>query len=175
MMNAKVRELMNQQITNEFYSGYLYQAIAAYFEEQDLPGFAKWYTAQAQEEIIHGFKFYNHIIERGARVELGAIDKPTVEWDSPLAALEAALEHEKKITADINRIYEAAEAEKDYASRPILDWFVDEQIEEEDNATTNVQKFKMVGEKGNGLYMLDKEMGARPYTSAAIVDQVVGE
>ena len=175
MINDKVHELLNQQITNELYSGYLYQAMAAYFEEQDLPGFAVWYTAQAQEEVIHAFKFYNHLIERGARIELGAIEKPPVEWASPLAAVEAALDHEKKITADINRIYEAADETKDYASRPILDWFVEEQIEEEDNATNNVQKLRMVGDKGNGLYMLDKEMGARPITSPELAAKVPTE
>lgn len=175
MINAKVHELINQQINNELYSGYLYQAMAAYFEECDLPGFAVWYTAQAQEEVVHAFKFYNFLMERGARVTLKAIEAPPTEWKSPLAAVQEALEHERKITADINKIYSVADEVKDYASRPILDWFVEEQVEEEDNATQNVNKLKMVGDSGNGLYMLDKEMGSRPITSPELAAKVPAE
>lgn len=161
MLNPKVEKLVNEQINKELYSAYLYQAMAAYFAAGNLPGMAHWMNAQTQEEVIHAFKFYNHIVERGGRVVLEAIEKPPVEWDSPLAAFEAALKHERFISDSIYKIYDAVVETKDHATKPLLDWFVNEQIEEEDNATSNVEKTKLVQGNGQGILMLDKEMSAR--------------
>jgi ferritin len=153
MMNPKVEKLMKEQVNKELYSAYLYQAIAAHFAGMNLSGMAHWMNAQVQEEVIHAFKFYNHVLERGGRVVL--------EWESPLAAFEAALEHERFISDSIYRIYDAVVETRDHASRPLLDWFVDEQIEEEDTATDNVEKLKLVRGNGQGLLMLDREMSNR--------------
>jgi len=161
MMNPKVEKLVYEQINKELYSAYLYQAIAAYFVHENLPGMAHWMNAQVQEEVIHAFKFYSHILERGGRVVLEAIEKPPVEWESPLAAFEASLKHERFISDSIYKIYDAVVETRDHATRPLLDWFVNEQIEEEDNATANVEKTKLVQGNGQGLLMLDKEMGVR--------------
>ncbi len=174
MMNPKVEKLMNEQVNKEFFSAYLYQAIAAYFAEQNLSGFAHWMNAQVQEEVIHAFKLYNHILERGGRVILEAIEKPPSEWKSPLAAFEAALKHERFISESINNIYDAVIAEKDHASRPLLDWFVNEQIEEEDTATDNVEKMKLVADHGHGILMLDKELSARPLPAPILLGEVPG-
>ncbi len=174
MMNPRVEKLMNEQINKEFYSAYLYQAIAAYFAEQNLSGFAHWMNAQVQEEVIHAYKFYSHILERGGRVVLEAIEKPPVEWDSLLAAFEAALKHERFISESINKIYDAVIEEKDHASRPLLDWFVDEQIEEEDTATGNVERMKLVADHGHGILMLDKELSARILPAPVLLGIIPG-
>jgi len=172
MMNPRVEKLVNEQVNKELYSAYLYQAMAAYFAAKNLSGMAHWMNAQVQEEVIHAFKFYNHLLERGGRVVLAAIEKPPVEWESPLAAFEAALEHERFISDSIYKIYDAVVETKDHATRPLLDWFVNEQIEEEDTAGDNVEKLKLVQGHGQGLLMLDKEMGARVIPAPVILGLV---
>jgi len=165
MINKKVEKLMNEQIVNELYSAYLYLAMSAYFESINMKGAANWMRCQAQEEQVHAMKFYTHIVERAGRVKLGGINKPDGDWASPLAVFEAAYKHEQKVTALINDIVTTAEAEKDYASRSLLQWFVDEQIEEESSADEVVQQLKLLKEdKGPGVLLLDKELGARIFT-----------
>ena len=161
MIPDKIAKAFNEQIQAEFYSAYLYLSMAAWLETEGLEGMGRWMRVQAMEEQTHAMKFFDHILERGGEPELLAIEKPPVKWDSPLAAFENALEHEKYISGRINDLMTLSIAENDHASRTMLQWFVDEQVEEEDNASKNVYNIKMVGDRGQGLLMVDREMGAR--------------
>jgi len=135
--------------------------MVAYFEEKNLPGFAKWFRLQAEEEKEHAMKFFDFLIERGGRVKLGALAEPKAEWTSSMNAFEEVLKHEQFISASINTLYELALAEKDYPSQILLHWFINEQVEEESNANEIIQKLKMIEDKGTAVLMLDKEMGKR--------------
>jgi ferritin len=161
MLGKTLQDAMNEQIKNELYSAYLYLSMSAYCEAANLPGFAHWMRMQAEEEVSHAMKFYQFIHERGGRVVLQAIDQPPVEFQSPLNAFEQTLEHEQKVTAMIHDLYTLAVQEKDYASQAFLQWFVTEQVEEEDSATQIVETLKMIGDKGHALLMLDRELGRR--------------
>jgi len=161
MFSDAVSDAMNEQIKNEFYSAYLYLAMSAQFEAANLPGFAHWMRLQADEEMEHGMKFFDYINERGGRVSLEAIDRPQKEWESALEMFEAALQHEERVSGMINRIYEIAEAEKDYASQVMLNWFVEEQVEEEKSAGEIVELLKMVGDSDSALFLLDRQMAQR--------------
>lgn len=161
MLSRKLQDALNEQIKNELYSGYLYLAMSAYFEANNLPGFAHWMRVQAGEEQEHALKFFDFIVDRGGRVVLQAIDQPPVEFQSPLAVFEATLVHEQKVTGLINKLYELAVAENDYPAQVMLQWFINEQVEEEKNATQIVETLKMIGEKGQALIMLDRELGQR--------------
>ncbi|MHC4914414.1 MAG: ferritin [Planctomycetota bacterium] len=163
MINEKVRKVMNDQIVAETYSAYLYLSMSAWFDGRNLKGFASWMKCQAQEELTHAILLFNHVLERGGKVELGAIEAPPSEWASPVAVFEATYAHEQKVTALINAIVDVAEAEKDRASMPLLQWFVKEQIEEEASASELLESLKLAGE-GGGLFMLDREAGARVFT-----------
>ncbi len=161
MMSKKLEEAINEQIKNEFYSAYLYMAMAAQAESMNLKGTAHWLKVQAKEELNHGMKFYDFLNERGARALLKAIEQPPAEFQSILTVFEKTLEHEKKVTAMINNLYEIALAEKDYPAQIMLQWFIDEQVEEEKNASEIIATIKMAGEKGQALIMLDHELGKR--------------
>jgi ferritin len=161
MLSKKLQDVLNEQIKNELYSGYLYLAMSAYFEANNLPGFARWMRVQAAEEQAHALKFFDFIVDRGGRVVLQAIDQPPVEFSSPLAVFETTLQHEQKVTGLINALYELAVAENDYPAQVMLQWFINEQVEEEKNATQIVETLKMIGEKGQALIMLDRELGQR--------------
>ncbi len=161
MLGKKLQSAINEQIKNELYSGYLYLAMSAYFQAANLPGFARWMRVQAAEEQQHALKFFDFVNERGGRVELQAIDQPPVQFQSPQAVFEQVLEHEKKVTSLINKLYELALGEKDYPAQVMLQWFIEEQVEEEANATQIVETLKMVGEKGQALVMLDRQLGTR--------------
>jgi ferritin len=161
MLSKTLQDAMNEQIKNELYSAYLYLSMSAYCEEANLPGFAHWMRLQAQEEVSHAMKFYDFIYERGGRVVLQAIDQPPAEFQSPLAVFEQTLEHEQKVTAMIHDLYTLAVEEKDYASQAFLQWFVTEQVEEEDSASQVLETLKMIGDKGHALLMLDRELGRR--------------
>ncbi len=163
MIPDKISKAFNEQIMHEFYSAYLYLSMAAWLETEGLEGMGRWMRVQAMEEMTHAMKFFDHILERGGAPALLAIEKPPVKWDSPLAAFKDALAHEEFITGKINDLMTLSLAENDHASRSMLQWFVDEQIEEEDNASKNVYNLKMVGDKGQGLLMVDREMGARVF------------
>ena len=171
MLSNKMEEQLNEQINAEIYSGYLYYAMEAYFESEDLTGFANWMHIQAQEELLHAHKFFNFINERGGRVELDAIEKPKAEWDTPLEAFEDAYEHETKVTDRINKLYDLAVEEKDHATASFLKWFIDEQVEEEASADEIVNKLKRIGDSGNGLFMLDREMGNRSLDTAEYAEE----
>ncbi|MFW5890836.1 MAG: ferritin [Halanaerobiales bacterium] len=161
MISNKLEKEFNKQINEEIYSAYIYQAMAAYFADESLEGFARWMDVQAQEELEHARKFYDHLNERGGRVKLMAIEAPKHEWESPLSAFEDALEHEEHITGRINKLVDLALAENDHASYTFLQWFVEEQVEEEDSVTEIIDKIKMIGKSGNGLLMLDNKLGSR--------------
>ncbi len=156
-----MEEALNKQVNAEFYSAYLYLAMAAYFESIDLAGCAKWMYAQTQEEMVHGMKIYDFINERGGRVKLEAIEAPQVEWESPLAVFEHAYSHEQHVTSLINDLMNLAIEEKDHATQIFLQWFVTEQVEEEASANEVVQKLKLAGASSGGLFMVDRELGQR--------------
>jgi ferritin len=161
LLGEAVEDAMNEQIKNELFSAYQYLSMAAYCESENLPGFAQWMRAQAREETAHAMKFYDFILERNGRVVLRGIDEPVVGFGSPLEVFEQALEHEKKVTAMIHDLYRLAVRENDYASQTFLQWFVTEQVEEEKNAGDVVETLKMVGDKSEALFLLDRELGQR--------------
>jgi ferritin len=163
MIPSKIVKAFNEQIQAELYSAYLYLSMAAWLETEGLEGMGRWMRVQAMEEQTHAMKFFDHILERGGEPELLAIEKPPAKWDSPLKAFEDALAHEKLISGRINDLMTLSLAENDHASKTMLQWFVDEQVEEEDTASKSVYNIKMVGDGGQGLLMLDREMGARVF------------
>lgn len=156
-----MHDAMNEQIKNEFYSAYLYLSMSAYFETINLPGFAHWMQIQVQEEVGHAMKLYNFINERGGRVVLQAIDQPPAEFDSPLNVFERTLEHEEKVTGMIHQLYALSIQEQDYPSQIFLQWFVTEQVEEEDSVTKIMATLKLIGDDRHALLMLDRELGSR--------------
>ncbi len=164
MLSPKLEKALNDQINAEMFSAYLYLAMVAYFQEKNLSGFANWMTVQNQEETFHAMKFFKYVAERGGRVTLDAIEKPQFEWESPLAAMEAAQKHEAYITGRINHLMDLAIKEKDHATANFLNWFVGEQVEEEDSVNEVVQKLRMVGAGGGGLFMMDRDMATRVFT-----------
>jgi len=161
MLKDKMYTLLNEQVKHELESAYLYYAMVAYFSAEGLDGMAQWMTAQAQEEMAHASKFFNYINERGHKVELKPLGLSKTSWGSPLEAFKDALQHEEFITAKINALMKEAIAEDDYASKVLLDWFIEEQVEEEDSVGKVVQLLERVGEKGQGLIMIDRELGRR--------------
>jgi ferritin len=161
MLSDKMYEALNDQINAEMHSAYLYLAMAAYFEDINFPGMAGWMKAQAQEEMGHAMKFYDYIFDRDRKVVLKTIEGPETKWDSPLAAFAASLKHEQYITSCINKLVDLAIADNDHATRSFLNWFVDEQVEEEASVNEVVQRLKSVGDSKPGLFMLDRELGGR--------------
>lgn len=161
MISAALQKAINEQINKELFSSYLYLSMAAYFEDQNLPGFAKWMYVQEGEEREHGKKFYEYLVDRGAKVELKAITAPATTWKSSLDVFKEVQKHEAFVTASINSLYELALSEKDYASQIMLQWFITEQIEEEKNAAEIVQKLELIESKGTAVLMLDHELGHR--------------
>ena len=167
MLTKKIQDALNAQINAELASSYIYLAMAAYFEDNDLPGFAHWMTIQVQEELFHVQKFYHYVFERDGRVELTAIEGPPKEWESPLAAFEAAYKHEQYISGRIHELVALARAENDPPTENFLQWFVAEQVEEEASVTEIVDQLNLAGEKGNGMFMIDKELSTRVFTPPA--------
>lgn len=161
MIEEKIEEAINDQIDAELYSAYLYLSMSANFSDQNLDGFADWMRAQAQEEVDHAMRFFDYLNERGGRIELGAIEKPQKEWESPLEAFETAYEHEKYVTERINDLYDLAEEENDRATQNMLEWFVEEQVEEEGSVDQIVERLKMTGDSKSALMMLDQKLGER--------------
>ena len=164
MVNEKMEAALNAQLNAEVYSGYLYLSMAAYFEDIDLAGFANWMRVQAEEELEHGMKFYDYLIRRGASVTLEAIEKPQTEWESPLAVFEHVLSHEKMVTGLINDLVDLAIQERDHATNNFLQWFVEEQVEEEENAMEMLAKVKLAGDDNSIIYTLNEEFATRVRT-----------
>ena len=165
MMNEKVHELLNQQINKEFYSAYLYLDFSNYFEEVGLDGFANWYKIQAQEERDHALLILKYMQNNGLKVTLEAIGKPDKTFQSVLDPLVIAAEHELYVTALINNIYHEAHEAKDYRTMKFLDWFVDEQMEEEDSADTMISRYKLFGNDPRGLFLMEQAYAPRVYTA----------
>lgn len=163
MLDKEMEEALNQQLNAEMYSAYLYLSMAAYFESKNLSGFANWMTVQFHEEQTHAMKFYRYINERGGRVRLKPIDGPPTDWESPLDAFEYTLKHEQKVTGLINDLVDLAIKKRDHATISFLEWFVDEQVEEEANASAIVEKLRMAGDGSGALFMLDRELAQRVF------------
>lgn len=166
-MKQKMQDALSEQINFEIYSSYIYLAMSGYFQSISLPGFANWMRIQAQEELLHAAKFFDYVHERGGRVTLKPVAGPQKDWDSPLAAFEHALHHEGEVTERINKLVDLARELSDHASHNMLQWFVDEQVEEEANADAIVQKLKLIGKDGPGLFMVDRELATRVFTPPA--------
>ena len=169
MVDAKVHELLNQQINKEFYSAYLYLDFSNYFKARGLDGFANWYMVQAQEERDHAMLFYTYLQNEDQAVTLEAIAKPDKEIKVDMDVLKAGLAHEKLVTESINNIYAAAFEARDFRTMQFLDWFVKEQGEEETNANDLITKMELFGSDPRSLYLLNQELAARVYTAPSLV------
>jgi len=164
MLSDKLLDAMNEQMKNEFFSAYLYMAMAGYFQDEDLPGIASWMRVQALEEMTHGERFFNFLCDVGARTDLRPIEGPKNEFDSPLAAFEYGLEHERFVTGRINDLMDLAREERNHAAEIMLNWFVTEQVEEEASFSLIIKKLKRVEGDGRGLLLIDQELGQRVFT-----------
>lgn len=165
-LSADLEKKFNDQITLEFEASMTYRQLAIEADEQDLPGMALWLRHQADEEIVHANKFIDHVVDRDSHAAIGAIAAPAVEAGlTPLQIFEAALAHEEKVSEAIRELYRAADAAGDLDSRPILNWFIDEQIEEESTVSEIIGRIKLLGDDGSGLLRLDDELGRRPAES----------
>ncbi len=164
MLKEEMVESLNIQMNAELYSAYLYLSMAAYFEANDLSGFANWMRVQAREEMTHAMKFYDYLVQRGARVTLTEIKAPPTEWDSPRAAFEHVYEHEQMVTGLINQLVDQAISLSDHATNNFLQWYVAEQVEEEESSSGVLQKVKLTGDSPSGLLMLDRELALRVFT-----------
>lgn len=161
MLSEKIESALNAQLNAETYSAYLYFSMSTYFRSINLDGFASWMFTQAIEELAHAKKFHDFIFQRGGRVTLAQIDGPPVEWASPESAFQDTLNHEQKVTGLINSLVDTAIQESDHATHIFLQWFVTEQVEEEETAGGVLQQLKQLGSSQNGLYMMDREMAKR--------------
>jgi len=162
-----MQKALNDQFNAEYYSAYLYLSMSAYFKSCDLDGFASWMYYQYQEEQMHAMKFYDFICQRGGRVRLDTIEAPQAEWDSPQAVFDATLAHEQKVTGLINGLVDTALAEHDHAASIFLQWFVTEQVEEEENVTGVLNKLRLLKDAPGGIFMLDQELAQRGTPGAA--------
>ena len=167
MFSKELLDAMNEQMKNEFLSAYLYLAMSAHCDAVNLHGFAHWLRLQYQEETGHALKIFDYIAERGATVHLKPIGGPQTEWESPQAVFEAVLKHEQHVTSLINKLVDLAIQESDHASNNFLQWFVAEQVEEEASADAILQKLKLAGDDGAGLFMIDQELSQRVFTPPA--------
>jgi ferritin len=167
MLSKKMEKALNDQINAELYSAYLYLSMASYFESANLKGFANWMRVQNQEEVSHGMKLFDYVLEKGGKAVLQPIEGPQKTWKSPLAVFEAAYAHEQKVTSLINNLVDIAIKEKDHATNITLQWFVTEQVEEEASADDIVQKLKLMANAPGGMFMLDRELAQRVFTPPA--------
>ncbi|MDD3435526.1 MAG: ferritin [Candidatus Gastranaerophilales bacterium] len=168
MINEKVGKILIEQVNKELYSAYLYLSMSAYFSDLGLLGFANWMRVQAQEETAHAMLIYDFLIDRGERVILTPIDAPPNRWKNPLNVMEEVLKHEIYVTSLINNIVTIAEEVKDRATMSYMNWFVDEQVEEEANAQDIISKLKLIGDDKSALYLLDKDLAARIFVQPTI-------
>ena len=161
MLSERVLNALTTQLNHEQFASHLYLAMSAYFIEQNLPGFAHWMRRQVEEESFHALKLFDYIERRRGRIVLKAINEPPVDWESPLAAVEAAFKHEQKVSAGVNAIIDICRDERDYATENFLQWFVSEQVEEEAAVDLVVQKLIKVQDSPSGMFILDNEMQQR--------------
>ena len=167
MISKKMNDALNAQVNAEMFSSYLYLSMSAWCNERSLSGFGNWMRIQAQEELFHGMKIYDYILERGGQVKLATIDQPSAEWASPLAVIEEVAQHEAKVTGLINDLMEVAIQEKDHASNIFLQWFVEEQVEEESSVGEVLERLKMIGDASAGMFAMDMELGKRVFTETS--------
>ncbi|MBP8128329.1 MAG: ferritin [Candidatus Hydrogenedentes bacterium] len=167
MISQKMESAINKQISEELYSAYLYSAMGNYFDSINLRGFAHWMRLQTDEELAHARKFRDYLLNRGGKVVLTEIKGPKNEWESPLAVFEASYRHECHISECINKLSSLSQKENDHASHAFLEWFVEEQVEEEANVDNVVQQLKLVKDSPGALFMLDRELGARQAAAPA--------
>ncbi len=170
MIGEKTQAIMNEQIKNELESYYIYLSMVSYFHSENLDGMAHWMRIQAHEEMTHAMKFFDHIIDRGGKATLLDLKQLKTTWQSPLEAWEDAYDHEKFITGRIHAIVKLVREENDYTAEPLLAWFVNEQIEEEANTEKILRQMERIGDSREGLYMLDRELGARIFPPGSPLD-----
>ncbi len=163
MLKKEMKDALEKQINEEFFSAYLYLSMSIYFDSLGLKGFANWMMVQYKEETDHGMKIFNYLKSQGADIKLFSIKEPVHEWNSPLHAFEETLKHEQHITECINNLVDLAEQLKDRATYNFLQWYIDEQVEEEENDREIIDKLKLIEDSKNGLFMLDKDLGQRIY------------
>lgn len=161
MISKVMQDAINEQINKELYSSYIYLSMAAYFESKNLPGFGNWLRIQTAEENEHAMKLYNHLLERGGKVELKAIAAPKADWASAMDAVKEVLAHEQFVTKSIHELYEVALKEKDYAAQVMLHWFIEEQVEEEANATAILENMQSIEAHDTAILMLDHRLSKR--------------
>ncbi len=161
MLKTTIENALNEQIDNEFSSAHLYLSMAAHFEHEKLPGFARWLKLQAREETSHGMRLFDYVLDRGGRVVLGGIDTPPASFGTPAEIFEQILEHERQVTESIHQLYELAIQERDYPTQTHLHWFINEQVEEEKSAEAILDKLKSIEGHAHLLFLLDRELGGR--------------
>ena len=167
MLKERVQDAINEQINAELYSSYIYLAMAAYFESESLPGFAKWMEAQAAEEVAHAMRFYKYVYDRGGRVWLKPVEGPRGEWGDPVEVFQNTLDHERYVSELIHKLVDLAREEHDHPTENMLQWFVAEQIEEEATAEAILEQLKRMGEAKSALFMMDRELGSRTTSTSA--------
>ena len=168
MLKEKMLNALNEQINAEQYSALLYLSMSAWFHDKGLPGFANWMYIQYQEELTHANKLFNYVVERGEKPVLKGIDQMPVEWDGIIEIYQATLEHEQLVTSLIDNLVDVAIEVKDHATQSFLQWFVDEQVEEEANVTEILDNLKLINGQGNGIFMLDREMRGRTFVDETV-------
>lgn len=161
MLSKTLEEALNEQVNSEYYSSFLYLSMSSYFETMNLLGMAKWMRMQYEEEIMHAIKIFDMIVDMEGTVKLKPVDGPPTDFKSPLDVFEKSLAHERKVTGMINDIYGLARKENDYAVQSALQWFIDEQVEEEKSALEIVRQLEMIGDETTPLLMLDSKVGSR--------------
>jgi ferritin len=166
MIKEKMEKAMNEQINRELYSSYLYLSMCAYAQSKGMPGVSNWMKIQAQEELTHANKFFDYLLERGGKVALKAIDAVPVEFGSVIDMFEKVLEHEEFVTASINNLADIANEISDHATRSMLLWFINEQVEEEANVMSILDQLRMVEGKGQGLFLIDKDLATRVFVDS---------
>lgn len=171
MISEKMVDALNDQVNKEMFSSYLYLSMSAYFDGKNLAGMSQWMKLQAQEEYEHGMKFYDYILRVGGTVKLGAINAPQTKWDSPLQIFEDSLDHERFISKSIHDLMDLAISESDHPTKSFLQWFVDEQVEEEANVQEILDTLKLIDGQGNGIFLLDREMRQRTFVDETLAAQ----
>jgi ferritin len=172
MISPKLQDALNEQMKNEFFSAYLYMAMAGYFQSEDLPGFATWMRVQALEEMTHGERFFHFTCDAGGRTDLRPIEGPKNDFASPLDVFQFGLQHEKFVTDRIGKLMDLAREEGNHAAQIMLQWFITEQVEEEASFSLIIRKLQRVEGDGRGLLMLDQELGQRVFAPSGIAGQV---
>jgi ferritin len=165
MISKKMCKALNEQVNAELFSSYLYLSMSSWFSERSLSGFASWMRVQAQEELSHGMKIYDYILERGGKVQLGTIDQPEADWKSAVAVVEEVAKHEAKVTSLVNDLVDVALSQKDHAANIFLQWFVSEQVEEEASVGEVFERMKMIDGDSAGMFAMDMELAKRVFTA----------